>query len=142
MLCRPRCSSRCALGKVQLFGVWRCSISICKIDGFTQFKRFEPTRTWKFENHGDQPAPYFSGQHCEMSNGNRDDFHSRSKAVTIHLHVAVDASCLKIGRVPGSGYTPSWCYCLSMFITFFQPTTFPFPFVNLLSLESLEFKTL
>lgn len=65
----------------------------------------------------------FNGQHCEISNGNRDDFHGRSKAVTIHLHVAVDATCLKIGRVPGSGYTPSWCYCLSHF---FSPPPFLF----------------
>lgn len=108
--------------------------AFCKIDGFTQFKGFEPTRI------GSLRIMEINLLHIQWAT--LRDVKRKQRRFPWHIKSSDNSSpCCSRRNLPENRKGARvWLhpFLVLVFITFFQPTTFPFPFVNLLPLESLE----
>ena len=108
--------------------------AFCKIDSFTQFKRFEPTRI------GSLRIMEINLLHIQWAT--LRDIKRKQRRFPWHIKSSDNSSpCCSRRNLPENrkgARVRLHPFLVLVFITFFQPTTFPFPFVNLLPLESLE----
>ena len=119
--------------------------AFCKIDGFTQFKRFDPTRigslrimeinllhiqwaTLRDIKRKQRWFPWQSSRTCWRTKSS-----DNSSPCCSRRNLPENRNGARVRLHP---------FLVLVFITFFRPTTCPFPFVNLLPLESPESKTL